>query len=427
MAFHVLIIGGGIGGPCLAQGLKKAGVSVAVYERDRTRTERLQGYRIHIDPNGSRALHACLPAELFQTFASTCGKSGKGFKIMTHELQELLIIDAPLSVQDPIAIHRAVSRITLRQVLLAGLDDVVHLDKKFTHYSDAKDGRIIAHFEDGTTAIGDLLVAADGVKSKVRQQFLPDAEPVDTGMIGIAAKVPLTNEFDRFTGANSIMGPRADGMFIARWERKEDVAVSSEGGGIGGNDGASLGHSGLLFDNLQSYIFWAYLTTRENYSTAVHDELPPETLLDIVQRRTSLWHSELRNLVKKSAPDTVAVWKIRTSVPIEHWQTRNLTLLGDAIHSMTPARGIGANIALRDAELLCSKLIAVHRGESPLLQAVQEYELEMLKYAFEAVRASEKALRQFGGRSAIGTRIAKVAMRTINHLPKSIKYRILGA
>jgi cation diffusion facilitator CzcD-associated flavoprotein CzcO len=32
--FHVLIVGGGIGGLCLAQGLKKAGISVAVYERD---------------------------------------------------------------------------------------------------------------------------------------------------------------------------------------------------------------------------------------------------------------------------------------------------------------------------------------------------------------------------------------------------------
>ena len=41
--FHVVIIGGGIGGLCLAQGLKRAGVSVAVYERDLTRTDRLEG------------------------------------------------------------------------------------------------------------------------------------------------------------------------------------------------------------------------------------------------------------------------------------------------------------------------------------------------------------------------------------------------
>jgi 2-polyprenyl-6-methoxyphenol hydroxylase-like FAD-dependent oxidoreductase len=55
---HVLIIGAGTGGLCLAHGLKRAGISVAVYERDRTRTGGLQGYRVGIDPDGSRALHA---------------------------------------------------------------------------------------------------------------------------------------------------------------------------------------------------------------------------------------------------------------------------------------------------------------------------------------------------------------------------------
>ncbi len=425
MAFHVLIIGGGIGGLCLAQGLKKAGVSVAVYERDRTRTERLQGYRIHIDPNGSRALAACLPADLFQKFDATCGKSGKGFKIMTQGLDELLFIEQPSLPQDPIARHRAVSRITLRQVLLTGLDDIVHLDKKFTHYADGKDGRIIAHFEDGTTAVGDLLIAADGVKSKVRQQFLPHAEPIDTGVVGIAAKVPLSRDFDRFVGANSILGPNSDGMFIARWERNEDSGVGANG--IGGNDEASQGRPGMLFDNLQSYIFWAYITRRENYSSELHDGIPAEELLDVVLRRIPAWHPEVKALVKGAAKDTVAVWHIRTSVPIEHWKTRNITFVGDSIHSMTPARGIGANVALRDAQLLCQKLTAVQRGESRLLPAVEAYELEMLKYAFEAVRASQKAILQFGGRSPLGNRLAKVAMKTINHLPGAIKYRLLSA
>jgi 2-polyprenyl-6-methoxyphenol hydroxylase-like FAD-dependent oxidoreductase len=53
---HVLIIGGGTGGMCLAQGLTRAGVSVAVYERDRTRSDGLHGYRVGINPTGNRAL-----------------------------------------------------------------------------------------------------------------------------------------------------------------------------------------------------------------------------------------------------------------------------------------------------------------------------------------------------------------------------------
>jgi flavin-dependent dehydrogenase len=52
---HGVIIGGGLSGLCLAQELKKAGVSVAVFERDRTPSDRLQGYRIHVEPQGSRA------------------------------------------------------------------------------------------------------------------------------------------------------------------------------------------------------------------------------------------------------------------------------------------------------------------------------------------------------------------------------------
>ena len=55
-----MIIGGGIGGLCLAQGLRRAGIDVTVYERTLTRTDWLQGYRIHINPHGSRALHDCL-------------------------------------------------------------------------------------------------------------------------------------------------------------------------------------------------------------------------------------------------------------------------------------------------------------------------------------------------------------------------------
>jgi 2-polyprenyl-6-methoxyphenol hydroxylase-like FAD-dependent oxidoreductase len=56
--FHVIVTGAGTGGLCLAQGLKRAGVSVAVYERDRTRRDGLQGYRVGIDADGKRALRA---------------------------------------------------------------------------------------------------------------------------------------------------------------------------------------------------------------------------------------------------------------------------------------------------------------------------------------------------------------------------------
>lgn len=51
---QVAIVGGGTGGLCLAHGLRKAGVSVNVYERGRTRTERLRGYRVHLNRRARR-------------------------------------------------------------------------------------------------------------------------------------------------------------------------------------------------------------------------------------------------------------------------------------------------------------------------------------------------------------------------------------
>src|SRR6266849_6396597 len=191
--FHVGIVGGGIGGLALAQGLKKAGVSVAVYERDRTPTDRLQGYRVHISPKGSAALHDCLPSDLFDVFAATCSVRNEGFRFLTEKMEELLSIKAR-SDASAIARHWSASRITLRQVLLSGLDGIVQFDRNFTRYEETADGTIVLHFADGSTAACDVLVGADGGNSHVRHQFLPHAQRIDTGAVGIAAKAILTDE-----------------------------------------------------------------------------------------------------------------------------------------------------------------------------------------------------------------------------------------
>ena len=70
--------------------------------------------------------------------------------------------------------------------------------------------------------------------------------------------------------------------------------------------------------------------------------------------------------------------EIATSVPVEPWRPDTVTLLGDAIHTMTPGRGVGANTALRDALQLCRKLVDVRDGRAELLAAVRGYEATMI-------------------------------------------------
>jgi hypothetical protein len=93
--FTVLIIGAGTGGLCLAHGLRRAGIDVAVHERDRARSDGLLGYRVGIDADGSRALAACLPPELFDTFVATCARPPRYFTMLTEKFDPLLTLELP--------------------------------------------------------------------------------------------------------------------------------------------------------------------------------------------------------------------------------------------------------------------------------------------------------------------------------------------
>src|SRR5262249_58457241 len=92
-------------------------------------------------------------------------------------------------------------------------------------------------------------------------------------------------------------------------------------------------------------------------------------------------------------------------------------VIGDAIHSMTPYRGIGANIALRDAALLCHTLAAAAGGKTSIEAAIHDYEQQMRDYGFAAVRSSLQALKQAVGDKGIGFQFAKMFFRTANATP----------
>jgi salicylate hydroxylase len=406
--FEVMIIGGGIGGLCLAQGLRRAGVSVTVYERFEARTDWLQGYRIHINPHGSRALHHCLPPAAWQQFLDTVSIGNGGFGFTTERFTDLLRLrgDEISSAAGPADRHYGVSRISLREVLLRGLSDVVRLGKTFTRYETTSDGRVTAYFADGTTATADVLIGADGANSQVRRQLLPHADRVDTGVLAIAGKHRIdTAELPRalVEDVNMVIPAGRGFLFTAIWRPdRRTIAVDAP--------------QGFLLQNAAPYTFWAYADATASFPDAV-DALTGSQLRRLVLDRIAGWAPELRALVGGSDPETVNAIRVRSAKPVGAWPTGPVTLLGDAIHNMTPMAGVGANTALRDAELLARQLAAVNAGEQKLLPAVAEYEREMLKYGFAAVKQSLRNARQAASGNRLGRGAFRVVLRTIGAVP----------
>jgi 2-polyprenyl-6-methoxyphenol hydroxylase-like FAD-dependent oxidoreductase len=161
--------------------------------------------------------------DLFAAYRATSDRPGNGLRIATEQLREISFFPTPAyEGSDPAKLDLAVSRISLRKILLFGLDTLVHFDKTFTHYQEEPDGKVTAFFGDGTSAVGDVLVGADGSHSQVRSQLLPQAPRVPTGVVAIMGKLPWTEERrtslfipGRFDGPTTILGPQGHGMGTA--------------------------------------------------------------------------------------------------------------------------------------------------------------------------------------------------------------------
>jgi 2-polyprenyl-6-methoxyphenol hydroxylase-like FAD-dependent oxidoreductase len=391
-SLHVIVIGGGIGGLCLAQSLKAAGVSVAVYERNPANAW-LEGFRIHINPVGSRALHACLPPVLWEAFIAAAGRPPAGLGFLTEQLQELVVIAASMSQKagDPVNAHYPVNRIALRHLLLTGLEDVISFNKTFERYEQTDDGKVTAYFSDGTSASGDVLVGADGANSRVRQQYLPQAPRVETGAAGIGGKVVLTDQarawlpHELTARMNLIMPSDRYCLFSAPFEHAHTSAEAL--GSVREIARAAGLNPDLLIDTTRDYILWGFIAQVHDFSDDMR-RLDGQSLQRVIGRLIDKWHPDLRRLIAEADPESVGFNTFKASTLIGPWESTNVTLLGDAIHNMPPVGGLGGNMALRDAYALAHTLTDVQHGVMPLLPAIQAYEAGMRKHGFAAVRAA---------------------------------------
>ncbi|MHA6763562.1 FAD-dependent oxidoreductase [Streptacidiphilus sp. PAMC 29251] len=389
LPLRIIIVGGGIGGLSLAQGLRQGGVEdVVVYERDDSARGRMQGYRLRISPDGELALRQVLPQELQDLLTVTSNlRHDEGLAAYDERLEPLWAPsfsdprgDAPDKVD-------AVDRVTLRRILLAGLDDQVRYGKRFTHCEQAEGGRVTAYFADGSSDTGDLLIAADGANSQVRQQLRPADRTLDLGVRGVLARTPRARAIDaglpeilkdRFVYVIGTDGNHLGLMPMVFRERPEEAAARF--------------WPGLEFEESGDYYMSVFSVHQRDLglSDETFFAMSGTELRDLVLKRTVDWHPDLRGVFAHAEPDETHPIALRATAPVEPWEPGNVVPVGDAVHVMPPTGGVGANTALRDGALLSSALIRASRGEQPLAEAIAGYQAEMTVYANEAVNMSLK-------------------------------------
>lgn len=415
---RVLIIGAGIGGLTLGQALVAAGgVDVHICERNREAADWLDGYRININPHGSRALHRCLPPALWEAFVATSTAPPGGITFRTEKLRELFTItrdDMTGGSSAPADGQFGVSRIVLRNLLLAGLDHHILFGAEFERYSVAADGTVTAHFADGSTATGDVLIGADGANSRVRTQYLPHADRVLSEAGGLAARLPLGDDTRSWLpsfladGMTMVMPTSGSWSMFSSAFAGRDALTSAIAGGVGLR-GLGLDPDQLL-DTIDDYVLCTLIADHRSLPDNVVD-LDGPTLQKLALDMVHDWDPTLRRMFAVCDPATIVGTRFRQSTPIDPWPSTTVTVLGDAIHNMTPVGGLGANSALRDAAALAERLLTVRDG-APLVPAIAAYETQMREWGYAAVRESGANTQRAITSNPVARRVGRAYFRT---------------
>ncbi|KAI1385656.1 FAD/NAD(P)-binding domain-containing protein [Hypoxylon trugodes] len=374
---HVIIIGAGLGGLSLAQCLRKQGISFEIFERDVTPKARFQGWAI--------ALYGSTVEDLASSFPSDV----PDLRESTNHLQPLSIPaqlcmyapdkDGRIGVEDSseIPLIRA-ERLRLRNWLATNLS--IQWGKRLTRIEQGDDG-VSVYFEDGTSAKGDIVVGADGVKSVVREYLL---EKPNSDLLSL---VPLA-------------------AIVGQLELSGDAFKRQ----------LELGHSGYLVrsqelgffnfcglhetnpDGVSGKHYWMWMTPDPNVAEPDHwlQNASQQEKLDHVLKSVAPLPPQFREIFEQTPASGITekpyIWRDlqleQSSLP-----AGRVVLLGDAAHAMTPFRGEGGFHAFIDA-LKLSKVLGqlnaseVGNGVEGIKTAIAEYNSEMLQRCWVAVQDS---------------------------------------
>lgn len=387
MTPRILIIGGGIGGLALAHGLKRRNIPFHVYERDATSSHRAQGYRIRVAGPAVASLQYLFDDRVWGLFELTAAEMRLGpISKVDAESAKVSELTMPHGRTAP-PTHQGgkpftVDRTMFREVLLTGVAEHISFGKAFERYTE-QDGGIVAHFTDGSTAKGSLLIGCDGARSAVRQQYLPHHRILDTRGRCVYGKTILTDAL------RASLEPAVMRRMSAIKDRSRTQLVSMILEPITFPRRVAMRQQG--FDCPDDYIYWVLATQPEVLGLKPDEmsQISGTEAEELALRITDQWHPTLKPIVEQQARGQTAVLPIRSCPPdLGYWEpNEHITLLGDAVHCMAPTAGSGAITALRDAHLLCRLLVEEGLSED----VIGRYESQMREYASETIELSWQA------------------------------------